>query len=845
LFQLLILTLRMKIRLILFFYAFLTPFVFFAQIPVKPSATDIHSALKKLNFLGSVLYVAAHPDDENTRLISYFSNEIHANTAYLSLTRGDGGQNLIGKELRDHLGIIRTQELLAARRIDGAQQYFTRANDFGFSKNPEETFEIWNKQAILSDVVWMFRKFQPDVIINRFNAASAGKTHGHHTASAILASEAFALAADKNAFPEQLKFVKPWHAKRQFFNTSWFFYGSIEKFEQADKTNLYALDAGVFYPLKGKSNSELAAEARTEHKSQGFGSTEERGSSIEYLEYLQGEKPINKADIFSGINTTWSRLEGGKPIGILVTAIEKAYNFEHPEMSISKLIEVYKLIDNLPESYWKSTKLIETSNLIQACAGLYFEAIASDFYAAPNAKITLNIEAINRSNTEIILKSIGIKGQQVFQNPNQNLSFNKVFKFKENYTIPAQAEVSNAYWLNKKSDIGLFEVSHNEYIGLPETPPTLVAQFIVSIQGFNLALALPVVYKKTDPVRGEIYRRFDVAPPVFSQVLENVTIFSDDKPKNIKVLVKAGVDDLSGDLTLNLDAHWQLIPSSIPFNIKNKNDVQEFVFQVIPPKNELVAEVHSAVTLSNGLTYQNGYQEIDYNHLPPQLITSPIVVKFVRLPISRKGQNIAYIMGAGDEVPTSLIQVGYNVAVLNEEAINAENLKKFDAVILGVRAYNTEDYLKFKQPILFDYVANGGTIIVQYNTNSRLKVTQIAPYQLHLSQNRVTLESAKVNLLNTNHEVLNAPNKITEADFDGWVQERGLYFPDVWDAHFETILGMNDPGEPEIKSSLLVAKYQKGYFIYTGLSFFRELPAGVPGAFKLFVNLISIGKNNK
>lgn len=835
----------MKIRLILFFYTFLVPFVFFAQIPVKPNAADIHSALKKLNFLGSVLYVAAHPDDENTRLISYFSNEIHANTAYLSMTRGDGGQNLIGKELRDHLGIIRTQELLAARRIDGAQQYFTRANDFGFSKNPEETFEIWNKQAVLSDVVWMFRKFQPDVIINRFNVASAGKTHGHHTASAILASEAFALAADKNAFPEQLKFVKPWQAKRQFFNTSWFFYGSIEKFEQADKTNLYALDAGVFYPLKGKSNSELAAEARTEHKSQGFGSTEERGSSIEYLEYLQGEKPLNKAAIFSGINTTWSRLEGGKPIGILVTAIEKAYNYEHPERSIPKLIEVYKLIDKLPESFWKSTKLIETSNLIQACAGLYFEAIASDFYAAPNTKITLNIEAINRSNTEIILKSIGINGQQAFQNPNQNLSFNKVFNFKENYTIPAQAEVSNAYWLNKKSGIGLFEVSHNEYIGLPETPPALVAQFIVSIQGFNLTLMLPVVYKKTDPVRGEIYRRFEIAPPVFSQVLENVTIFSDDKPKNIKVLVKAGVDDLSGNLTLNLDTHWQLIPESIPFNIKNKNDVQEFVFQVIPPKNELVTEVHSAVTLSNGLTYQNGYQEIDYNHLPPQLITSPIEVKFVRLPISRKGQNIAYIMGAGDEVPTSLIQVGYNVSVLNDEAINAENLKKFDAVILGVRAYNTEDYLKFKQQILFDYVANGGTMIVQYNTNSRLKVEQIAPYQMHLSQNRVTLENAKVNLLNANHEVLNAPNKITEADFDGWVQERGLYFPDVWDAHFETILGMNDPGEPEIKSSLLVAKYQKGYFIYTGLSFFRELPAGVPGAFKLFVNLISIGKNNE
>lgn len=832
----------MRIRLF-FLCAIFTPFVFFAQIQLKPSAADIHDALKKLNFLGSVLYVAAHPDDENTRLISYFSNEIHANTAYLSMTRGDGGQNLIGKELRESLGIIRTQELLAARRIDGAQQYFTRANDFGFSKNPDETLKFWDKQAILNDVVWIFRKFQPDIIITRFNESSAGKTHGHHTASAMLADEAFTAASDKNVFPEQLKSVNTWQAKRLFFNTSWFFYGSIDKFNQADKTNLFDLETGVFYPLKGKSNSELAAEARTKHKSQGFGSSQERGSSIEYLEFKQGEKPLNKADIFSGINTTWSRVAGGKPIGNLVMAIEKAFNYEHPEKSISQLIEVYKLIDKLPDSYWKNIKLAETTNLIQACAGLYLEVTTADFYAAPNTKIALSVEAINRSKTEIILKSVGIKGEQAFQNPNQNLTFNQVFNFKDYYTIPSQADFSNAYWLNKKGSVGLFEVSNKNYIGLAETPPALVAQLTVSISGFNLDFELPVVYKKTDPVRGEIYRRFEIAPPVFSEILENVTIFSDDKPKNIKVRVKAGKDDLSGNLTLNLDANWQLSPATIPFTFKSKNDVQEFIFQVTPPKNELVARVNSEVTLNNRQTYQNGYQEIDYNHIPPQLITSPTEVKFVRIPISRKGQNIAYIMGAGDEVPKSLQQVGYNVTLLDDEAINAENLKRYDAVILGIRAYNTVDNLKFKQQILFDYVANGGTMIVQYNTNSRLIIAEIAPYQLHLSQNRVTVEDTKVNLLNPNHEVLNVPNKITESDFDGWVQERGLYFPDTWDAHYDTILGMNDPGESEIKSSLLVAKYQKGYFIYTGLAFFRELPAGVPGAFKLFVNLISLGKN--
>jgi len=821
----------------------LIPVFLNAQIPKKSNASDIHQGLKKLNFLGSVLYVAAHPDDENTRLISYFSNKIHAETAYLAMTRGDGGQNLIGKEIREKLGIIRTQELLAARRIDGAQQFFTRANDFGYSKNPTETFKIWGKQAVLNDVVWIFRKFQPDVIVNRFNIASAGKTHGHHTASAILSNEAFALSADKTAFPNQLKNVKTWQPKRMFFNTSWFFYGSKAKFAKADKTGLYTIDDGVFYPLKGKSNNELAAEARSQHKSQGFGSKGVRGSSIEYLKLIKGSAPLNKNNIFNGINTTWTRLKGGKQIGNLVTELIADFNYEHPEKSIPKLIKVYKLINNLPKGHWQKIKLNETANLIQACAGLYFEAIASDFYASPNDKIILNIEAINRSKTNIILKSISIKGKQELKNINQSLIFNKDFIFKENYTIPANAKISNAYWLNKKSSLGLYKVSNKKYIGLPETPPALIAQFVISINGFSLPLKTPVVYKKTDPIRGEVYRRFEIAPPVFSQVVSAVNIFSDNKTKNIKVLVKAGKANLQGVLTLNHNKDWKVSPESIPFNLKNKNDEKQFIFKVTPPKNQSVTEVNSEVTLNSGKKHNNGNQEINYSHIPPQLITSPIYAKLVRLSISRKGQNIAYIMGAGDEVPNSLKQIGYSVMILKDGDITAENLKHFDSVILGVRAYNTDENLKYKQKILYQYVANGGTMIVQYNTSFRLKVKQVAPYPLHLTHNRVTVEDASVRFLNPNHEVLNYPNKITKTDFDGWVQERGLYFPDKWDNHFTPILGMHDPGETEKKGSLLIAKYKKGYFIYTGLSFFRELPAGVPGAFKLFANMISIGKN--
>ena len=475
-----------------------------------------------------------------------------ANTAYLAMTRGDGGQNLIGKEIREGLGVIRTQELLAARRIDGAQQFFTRANDFGYSKNPTETFKIWGKQDVLNDVVWVIRNFKPDVIINRFNVESAGRTHGHHTASAILSTEAFDKAADASVFPQQLKKVAIWQPKRLFFNTSWYFYGSREKFKQADKTNLYNVDIGVFYPLKGKSNNELAAEARTMHKSQGFGSTGVRGSSVEYLEWLKGNKPSNKHNIFDGINTTWTRVKNGKPIGELVSEVDAKFDFVHPEKSLPKLIKIHKLISKLPDGYWKTVKLKEVTKIIQACAGLYLEATASDFYAPTNSKIDLKIEAISRSKASVVLRTIGVKGKKVLLNPNQDLTFDNVFNFKQQFTIPDKAPYSTAYWLNKKSGLGLYDVQNKNLIGLAETPPAITLKYTVSVNGYSLEMFSDVVYKKTDPVRGEVYRRFEITPPVFANIAEEVYIFSDVKSKNITVKVKAGKANLKGTLKLGL-----------------------------------------------------------------------------------------------------------------------------------------------------------------------------------------------------------------------------------------------------------------------------------------------------
>lgn len=813
-----------------------------AQQPKKPSSSEIFESIKKLNFLGSVLYVAAHPDDENTRLISYMSNEVKARTAYLSLTRGDGGQNLIGPEIRELLGVIRTQELLAARRTDGGEQLFTRANDFGYSKHPDETLAIWNKEEVLSDVVLAIRKFKPDVIINRFNHRNPGSTHGHHTSSAMLSLEAFDLVGDQNVYPNQLSSVDTWQPKRLFFNTSWWFYGSEENFEKADKSNLLEIDTGVYFPSSGLSNSEIAALSRSQHKSQGFGSTGSRGSQIEYLELLKGEMPADKENLFEGVDTTWNRIEGGEEIGTILYAVQDNYNFNDPSASIPELVRAYKAIQNLKDNHWKAIKTNEIKEIIAACAGLYLEASSSTNHAAAGSSLDLNIEVINRSNSNIILNSItNPNGIQI--DKNLKLLNNTDFEFKEMLKINNNQEVSTPYWLTKKGSLGMYTVTNKGLIGKPETPRTLNVTFNLNIVSENISYTKPIVYKTNDPVKGEVYKPFEIIPEASAKISEGVIILDSDEQREIEVIVKAGRDNLEGHVQLAYPNDWSVFPEKQNINISYKGQEQRLIFTIIPPKEQSEGLLTPMVHIGNQI-YTRELIEIDYDHIPFQTVLLPSESKVVRLDIEKRGENIGYIEGAGDVVPESLRQIGYNVTLIKPEEISVEKLNRFDAIVLGIRAYNTIEDLKFKQQLLFDYVAQGGNLIVQYNTNRGLKLDMIAPYDLKLSRDRVTDEFADVTLLATNHEVLNYPNKITTKDFEGWTQERGLYFPDEWANEFTPILSMNDPEESPKKGSLLVAKYGKGYYVYTGLSFFREFPAGVSGAYRLFANMLSLGKNN-
>ncbi|WP_037321371.1 PIG-L family deacetylase [Salegentibacter sp. Hel_I_6] len=811
-----------------------------AQEPEKLNASEIFQEIKKLNFLGSVLYIGAHPDDENTRLISYFSNEKNARTAYLSLTRGDGGQNLIGPELREQLGLIRTHELLAARRIDGGEQFFTRANDFGYSKTPEETLQIWDKEKVLADVVWIIRNFKPDVIINRFDHRTAGSTHGHHTSSALISIEAFDAAANPNRFKEQLEFTETHQPKRTYFNTSPWFYGGDEAFEEASKDRFISFDTGVYFPLLGLSNPEISSLSRSEHQSQGFGSTGSRGNQMEYLEPIKGDT-IRSQDVFEGIDTSWSKLEGGNKIAEILNQVEENYNFQDPAASLPKLLEAYKLIRELPNEHWRELKTKQIKNVIYASAGLFLEAVAAEASVTQKDSLQVNLEAINRSDFPIELTKVIIRPNNAEIQPEIKLQNNEDWQQEVSIKISENAEYTNPYWLKEGPGNGMYQVEEQKLIGLPETPKNNSAVFFLKFKDILLDFEKPIVYKFNDPVFGETYQPFEIIPQVSLSFEDDVVIFENDEPKNISVKVTSGKANVKGEVSLSAGKGWKITPDNHRFQLQQKGSSAIISFKITPPKDQNESFITPTATI-DGREFSDKLITIDYKHIPKQNLVVPSKLKVARLEIEKKGELIGYIAGAGDVVPESLEQIGYRVTKLNAASISQASLQKYDAVVLGIRALNTVEELKYKQQALLNYVKDGGNLIIQYNTNRGLVTENFSPFPLELSRDRVTDESAEVRFLAENHPILNSPNKITKNDFDNWVQERGLYFPDSWSEEFTPVLSMNDKGESAKNGSLMVAKYGDGYFIYTGLSFFRQFPEGVPGAYRLFANMISIGK---
>lgn len=801
--------------------------------------------LESFRQMGSVLYIAAHPDDENTELLAYLARGRNYRTAYLSLTRGDGGQNVLGADLGAKLGVARTQELLAARQIDGAQQFFSRAKDYGFSKNYLETMEVWDKQEVLSDIVRVIRTFRPDVLITRFSP-SPGGTHGHHTTSTILAMEAFKLAGDANAFPEQK--LEPWQPKRIFWNASiW------QKDKITDQT-VWKIDATGNDPVSGESFHSIASESRAMHKTQGFdtfklpgGNGEKRLESFQLLDGASIEK-----DIMDGVDTSWHRVNGGDAIEKSASEIIAKFDINDPAKSVGAVLELRKQLAQLMQTPANSNDVVlkEKAELLdrilRSCIGLSFETTIANAEMVPGESMKMHLSASLKSKLpdKLQVKWLDVQFPKLGASDSTlkvNQTLDQPRSVETTKILPAQTPLTQPYWLTSEGTPGMFHVDVPALIGTAENSPAFPVYGTFQIADQTLVVHDEPLQVSTDSLGNHIRRRLDVIPPVSLHFLSDVIVMKPGMTRSVEVELRSSRANTKGSLELEAPSDWKIDPKKQTFNLADVGETAKFTFTVTAPNNAATTKITASAEV-DGERYHNQRQIVSYAHLPRQLLQPPAVMNAVSFDLATRGHTIGYLPGAGDSLVENLQQMGYAVKILDDANLTAKELEGVDAVVIGVRAFNVRNNIAKAMPALFTYIENGGTVIAQYNRHDKLKVEKIAPYDLHISNDRVTDEKAPVTFLAPDNPILNTPNKITNADFEGWVQERGLYFPNQWDEHFTPILAFSDKGELPHAGGLLAAQYGKGYYIYTGLGFFRQLPAGVPGAYRLFANMVSLGK---
>ncbi len=793
-------------------------------------------ALARLNVTGSVLMIGAHPDDENTALLAYFARGRKVRAAYLSLTRGEGGQNLIGPEQGDLLGVIRTQELLAARRIDGAEQFFTRAIDFGFSKTAEETLAKWGRENTLSDVVWVIRRFQPDVVILRFSGTPRDG-HGHHTSSALLGREAYFAAADPARFPEQLKWVKPWQARRLLFNV--FTFSRDQERSAAGLQDRLEIDLGEFDPVLGCSYGEIAGMSRSMHRSQGFGAPERRGSFKNYLTHLAGDRA--SADVFDGVDLTWNRVAGAAAAAPLLAEAARSFQPEHPERSVPSLLKARGIVAALQDPIARR-KLKEIDETIALCAGLWLDASADRHWAVPGDTLKVQVTALNRSRLPVRLAAVELPGARLAEEV--DLAYNQPSVRSVDLAIPAAQPYSQPYWLAEPHSGDSYAISRQEMIGEAEGPPAVEARFRLRVESASIDLVRPVERRWVDHVLGEQARPLAIVPPVTLRLDETAMVFVDSSPRTIGVQVSANAAGAAGTVSLEAPPGWNVSPDSQPFRLAAPGQETSLAFSLAPPSRQARGEL-AAVASLGGRRVALAMHTVNYPHIPPQVAFAPARARLAATSLRNLARNVGYVMGAGDEVARQLRQLGCVVTLLDEQELALGELMRFDAIVTGVRAYNTRPDLRANRQRLFDYVAQGGTLIVQYNVLEGSLLDGIGPYPLQIGRDRVSVEEAPVAFPNPRHPVLNSPNTITTADFEGWVQERGLYFATEWDQRYEPLFESHDPGEKPLLGGTLYARHGSGVFIFTAYSWFRQLPAGVPGAYRIFANFLSAGKVSK
>ena len=786
---------------------------------------------------GTVLHIGAHPDDENTELITWLSLGRGHRTAYLSLTRGDGGQNELGKDFDEKLGVLRTQELLAARRLDHGRQFFTRAIDFGFSKSPEETLRFWDHDAVLSDVVRVIRTFRPDVIVTRFPIPPGSGGHGQHTASAILAVEAFKLAGDPLAYPEQIKEgLKPWQPKRVLWNS--FRFGNAGPGPLNNP--VIKQDIGGKDSVSGEEFGTIAARSRSMHQTQGLAGVANRGrtgANEQSFMILAGDAPT--VDLMDGVDSTWARVPGGAAlIPLLDDAIAK-FNAADPAASLPALLEMHRKLSALPADPLVADKRVQLDRIIQSCLGLEVETAVDRPEVVPGEKLRITTTTRIARFSGDSISHLNAAGQPAALHAGQPDSHTVEM------TVPVTLPITQPYWLREESAAGIARVSDPKLIGRPESPPTVALRQEFAIGSERIFVDDEPVYVTRD-ARGEHRRQLDVIPPVSLALNSDIYLVAPGATKQVTIEVTAARANSHGRLSIEVPAGWTINTGPQDFRLPNVGDKAAFTFTVTAPAGGGSGRL-SAVTEVDGRRYNSQRIELNYAHLPLQLLQPPARARLASFPLATKGLTIGYLPGAGDSVAECIEQMGYIVHRLAGVDLTPEKLKGLDAVVIGVRAFNERSDLKDAFPGLLAWVEQGGTVIAQYNRPNGLQATVLGPYPLSIEGPapalRVTDETAPVTLLAPDHAAVNAPNKLGPADFEGWVQERGAYFASKWDEeHYTSLLAMNDPGEAPLKGGLLIARHGKGHYVYTGVGFFRQLPAGVPGAYRLFANLLSLGK---
>ncbi|MEP7362916.1 MAG: PIG-L family deacetylase [Acidobacteriota bacterium] len=804
--------------------------------PLAAGAAEVRANLDRMKVLGGVLMIGAHPDDENTAVLAYYARGRHYRTGYLSLTRGEGGQNLIGSEQGDLMGVIRTQELLAARRLDGAQQFFSRAIDFGFSKTAAETLDKWGKNDVLGDVVWVIRRFQPDVIILRFSGTPRDG-HGHHQSSAILGKEAFEVAADPARYPEQLKYVKPWRAKRVLWNSFSF---TREMEQEAAKTARMMVDTGEYDPLLGYSFGEIAGMSRSMHRSQGMGAAERKGSMPNYFVTVAGDP--GEGDPFSGIDTSWNRVPGGAAVAAALDEAVKDFDIRHTERILPALGKARTLIAAIDHP-WAQAKLVELDELAAAAAGVAIDAVATQWMSTPGSELQVQARVVGRVTPDVTVENLDVEGlvEQHLDTKSAAAGNNKPWSQNIKITVPPGTPPTQPYWLRAPQQGNLYAVPDLLQRGKPDTDPLLRVRFHLRVSGVPVEIVRPVVNRYVDQVRGELWRPSLVVPPAAIEFAERSLLFPNTETRTVEVSVHANANQTSGEVHPTAPKGWRVEPASQPYSIARSGEQVTLSFHVTPPSAASVGEL--TVEGAHGMT------TIAYVHIPPQTVFPPAQLKVVRADVKSLASKIGYVMGAGDDVPQSLRQWGAEVTLLSTDELSRGDLSRYDAIITGVRAYNTRADLRANQDRLLDYVNKGGTMVVQYNVatggpfgRQSHELDRIGPYPLTVGRDRVTVEEAPLVPVKPDSPLLSAPNRIVPADYDGWIQERGLYFASKYDEHYQALWEAHDPGEKPSEGATLWTRYGKGVYVFTPMSWFRQLPAGVPGAHRMFANIVSAGK---